>query len=133
MKLSFNVTLELSVPESYTLANDDIEAYRNVLNHAVAHQAGLGGLTPDYLSAEDVGVKGFYVGTDARRTQAANGEAFALWWTLEDIQDHAANLDETLNPKEAKAVLRQLEHDAEASTGVSWTEVTAAVDFVLGH
>lgn len=133
MKLSFNVTLELSVPESYELTDDDISAYRNVLNHAVAYQAGLGGLTPDYLSNEHVGVTSFYVTTDARLTQAANGEAFTLWWTLEDIQDHAANLGEMLNPKEAKAVLRRLEHDADASTGVSWAEITAAIDFVFGH
>ena len=133
MKLNFNVTLELSIPEGYDLTDDDIEAYRNVLNHAVAHQAGFGGLAPDYLSNEDVGVTSFYVTTDPRRTRAANGEAFALWWTLEDIQDHAANLNKTLNLKEAKAVLKQLEHHADASTGVSWAEVTAAIDFVLSH
>lgn len=69
MKLSFNVTLNVSVPEGYDLTDDDIETYRNVLNHAVAHQAGFGGLTPDYLSNENVGVTSFYVATDPRLTQ----------------------------------------------------------------
>ena len=133
MKLTFTVTLELSVPESYTLTEHDIRAYRDVLANAVAYQMQFCGFTPDHLSDEDVGVDSFYAELDARRTQAANGEAFALWWTMEDIQNHAANLGETLTAEEVKAVLRQLEHDADASTGVSWAEVTAAIDFVLGR
>lgn len=56
MKLTFNVTLELSVPESYTLTEHDIRAYRDVLANAVAYQMQFCGFTPDHLSDEDVGV-----------------------------------------------------------------------------
>lgn len=48
-------------------------------------------------------------------------------------RDHAANLGETLTAEEVKAVLRQLVHDADARTGVSWAGVTAAIDFILGR
>ena len=60
-KLAFNVTLELTFPEGYVLTAGYIEAYRAALNSALEHQAGFGGLTPDFLSDEGIGVERFTV------------------------------------------------------------------------
>ena len=56
-KLAFNVTLELSFPEGYVLTAGDVEAYRAAFENALEQQAGFGGLTPDFLSDEGVGVE----------------------------------------------------------------------------
>ena len=61
MKLTFKVTLELDVPEGYTPDDAAIEDYRNVLDNALEHQAGFGGLTPDDLSDEGLSVELFTV------------------------------------------------------------------------
>ncbi len=66
MKLTFKVTLELNLPESHTLDDDAIEDYRNVLDNALEHQAGFGGLTPDDLSDEGLSVELFTVEHDDR-------------------------------------------------------------------
>ena len=60
-ELTFDVTLELALPETYVLTAGDSEAYRAALENALEHQAGFGGLTPDFLSDEGVGVERFTV------------------------------------------------------------------------
>ena len=71
MKLTFKVTLELAVPEGYTPDDAAIEDYRNVLDNALGHQAGFGGLTPDDLSDEGVAVELFTVEHDKRASDKA--------------------------------------------------------------
>lgn len=61
MPLTLKVTLELNVPEGYTLNDAAIEDYRNVVDNALEHQAGFGGLTPDSLSDEGLSVELFTV------------------------------------------------------------------------
>lgn len=61
MTLTLKVTLELNVPEGYTLNDAAIEDYRSVIDSALEHQAGFGGLTPDELSDEGVAVELFTV------------------------------------------------------------------------
>lgn len=60
-KLAFAVTLELSFPEGYVLTEGDAQAYRAVIHNALEQQAGFGGLTPDFLSDEGIGVELFTV------------------------------------------------------------------------
>ena len=61
MKLGFKVTLELSLPECYRLTAGDIEAFCAALENALEQQTGFGGLTPDFLSSEGIGVERFAV------------------------------------------------------------------------
>jgi len=64
VKLTFKVALELNVPESTTLDDAAMEDYRNVVDNALEHQAGFGGLTPDDLSDEGLSVELFTVEVD---------------------------------------------------------------------
>lgn len=132
MKLALSITLELNVPAGYTLTAEDRKDYRQVIDNALEQQAGFGGLTPNNLSDEGVGVDIFYVDVDWRREQQLSGEAFALWWDLEDVYNVAtARSEEPLSETQAKAVLARLKQKADASTAIYWDEVAAAIDFVL--
>ncbi len=127
MKLTFKVTLELNVPESYTLDDAAIEDLRNVIDNALEHQAGFGGLTPDDLSDEGLSVELFTVEVDERasdetakkrrsvqRKQKANSSERAIIVTV--VNENKVVICEIFPrgyQEEALVFWRQLHRDAD--------------------